>query len=94
MKPMQIRALKLAADIDVSPSHISELVHGQRPITADTLRLKFGAGRTLQFRHQVARIQSCTSQILKASTVRPSPTRAWFCSTVTVKTARAAREMI
>lgn len=40
MKPMQISARKLAADIDVSPSRISELVHGQRPITADTaLRL-------------------------------------------------------
>ena len=31
---------RLAADIDVSPSRISELVNGQRPITADTaLRL-------------------------------------------------------
>ena len=40
MKPMQISARKLAADIDVPPSRISELVHGQRPITADTaLRL-------------------------------------------------------
>ena len=40
MKPMAISARKLAADIDVSPSRISELVHGQRPITADTaLRL-------------------------------------------------------
>ena len=40
MKPMGISARKLAADIDVSPSRISELVNGQRPITADTaLRL-------------------------------------------------------
>ena len=40
MKPMAISARKLAADIDVSPSRISELVNGQRPITADTaLRL-------------------------------------------------------
>ena len=40
MKPMQISARKLAADIDVSPSRISDLVNGQRPITADTaLRL-------------------------------------------------------
>ena len=40
MKPMGINARKLASDIDVSPSRISELVHGQRPITADTaLRL-------------------------------------------------------
>jgi addiction module HigA family antidote len=40
MKPMGISARQLAADIDVSPSRISELVNGKRPITADTaLRL-------------------------------------------------------
>ena len=40
MKPMGISARQLAADIDVSPSRISELVNGVRPITADTaLRL-------------------------------------------------------
>ena len=40
MKPMGISAGQLAADIDVSPSRISELVNGTRPITADTaLRL-------------------------------------------------------
>jgi len=40
MKPMGLTARQLAADIDVSPSRISELVHGRRPITADTaLRL-------------------------------------------------------
>ena len=40
MKPMGITARQLAADIDVSPSRISELVNGTRPITADTaLRL-------------------------------------------------------
>ncbi len=40
MKPMGISARQLAADIDVSPSRISELVHGNRPVTADTaLRL-------------------------------------------------------
>lgn len=40
MKPMGISARQLAADIDVSPSRISELVNGQRPVTADTaLRL-------------------------------------------------------
>ncbi len=40
MKPMGITARQLAADIDVSPSLISELVHGSRPITVDTaLRL-------------------------------------------------------
>ena len=36
MKPMGITARQLAADIDVSPSRISELVHGKRPVTADT----------------------------------------------------------
>ena len=40
MKPMGISARQLAADIDVSSSRISELVNGQRPISADTaLRL-------------------------------------------------------
>ena len=37
---MGITARQLAADIDVSPSRISELVNGRRPVTADTaLRL-------------------------------------------------------
>ena len=40
MKPHGITARQLAADIDVPPSRISELVNGHRPITADTaLRL-------------------------------------------------------
>ena len=40
MKPMGISARQLAADIDVSPSRISDLVTGNRPITAVTaLRL-------------------------------------------------------
>ena len=40
MKPMSLTARQLAADIDVSPSRISELIRGRRPITADTaLRL-------------------------------------------------------
>ena len=40
MKPMGITARKLSADIDVSPSRISDIVNGARPITADTaLRL-------------------------------------------------------
>jgi len=40
MKPMGITARQLSSDIDVSPSRISELVHGKRPITPDTaLRL-------------------------------------------------------
>lgn len=40
MKPLHITARRLAADIDVPPSRISDLVHNKRPITADTaLRL-------------------------------------------------------
>lgn len=40
MKPVGITARQLAADIDVSPSRISDLVNGNRPVTADTaLRL-------------------------------------------------------
>jgi addiction module HigA family antidote len=40
IRPLGITARQLAADIDVTPSRISELVNGKRPITADTaLRL-------------------------------------------------------
>ena len=40
MKPMGITGRQMASDIDVSPSRISEIVHGTRPISADTaLRL-------------------------------------------------------
>lgn len=40
MHPLGITARRLAADIDVPPSRISEIVNGKRPITADTaLRL-------------------------------------------------------
>jgi len=45
MKPMGITSRQLAADIDVSPSRISELVNCTRPVTADTairLGLFFG----------------------------------------------------
>ena len=50
MKPMGISARQLAADIDVSPSRISELVYGQRPITADTaLRLGLFFGMEPRF---------------------------------------------
>ncbi len=50
MKPMGIVARQLAADIDVSPSRISELVNGSRPITADTaLRLGLFFGMELRF---------------------------------------------
>lgn len=40
MRPLGISARRLAADIDVAPSRISDIVNGKRPITADTaLRL-------------------------------------------------------
>lgn len=40
MKPLGITARRLAADMDVPPSRISDIVNGARPITADTaLRL-------------------------------------------------------
>ena len=45
LKPMGISARKLAQDIDVPPSRISEIVNGTRPITPDTavrLGLFFG----------------------------------------------------
>lgn len=50
MKPMGISARQLAADIDVPPSRISEVVNGQRPITADTaLRLGLFFGMEPRF---------------------------------------------
>ncbi|MBK6639358.1 MAG: HigA family addiction module antidote protein [Rhodocyclaceae bacterium] len=40
LKPLNISSRRLASDIDVSPSRISELINGRRPVTADTaLRL-------------------------------------------------------
>lgn len=38
MRPMGISTGQLAADIDVSPGSISELVHGNLPITVDMAR--------------------------------------------------------
>ena len=51
MKPMGITARQLAADIDVPPSRISEIVNAQRPITADTaIRLGIFFGMESRFR--------------------------------------------
>lgn len=36
LKPLNITSLRLASDVDVSPSRISELINGNRPVTADT----------------------------------------------------------
>lgn len=50
MNPMGITGHRLAADIDVPPSRISELANGQRPITADTaLRLGLFFGMDPRF---------------------------------------------
>ena len=50
MKPMGVSARQLAADIDVSPSRISDLVNGKRPVTADTaLRLGLFFGMEPRF---------------------------------------------
>jgi antitoxin HigA-1 len=50
MKPMGITAQQLAADIDVPPSRISEIVNAQRPITADTaIRLGIFFGMESRF---------------------------------------------
>jgi addiction module HigA family antidote len=40
LKPLKLTAYRLASDIDVPPSRISDIIRGKRPITADTaLRL-------------------------------------------------------
>ncbi|MBV8208472.1 MAG: HigA family addiction module antidote protein [Burkholderiaceae bacterium] len=50
LRPMGISARRLASDIDVSPSRISEIIHGHRPITADTaLRLGLFFGMEPRF---------------------------------------------
>lgn len=50
MKPLGITARQLSADIDVSPSRISEIVHGRRPITADTA-VRLGLYFTMESRY-------------------------------------------
>ena len=50
MRPLDITAQKLAADIDVSPSRISDIVNDNRPITADTaLRLAIFFGMDARY---------------------------------------------
>lgn len=50
MKPTGITACQLAADIDISPSRISESVNGRYPIIADTaLRLVTHFGMEARF---------------------------------------------
>jgi addiction module HigA family antidote len=50
MKPMSITARQLAADIDAPSSRISQIIHGHRPISADTaLRLGLFFGMDPRF---------------------------------------------
>lgn len=50
MRPLGITAQKLAADIDVPPSRISDIVNGNRPISADTaLRLAIFFGMDARY---------------------------------------------
>ncbi len=36
MKPLEIGVNELASDLDVQPNHLSAILHGTGPITADT----------------------------------------------------------
>lgn len=48
--PLQISAYKLAKDIDIPQTRVSEIIHGKRRITADTaLRLSKYFGNSAKF---------------------------------------------
>jgi len=50
MRPLGTTAQRLAADIDVPPSRISDIVNGNRPISADTaLRLAIFFGMDARY---------------------------------------------
>lgn len=50
MRPLAITAQQLASDIDVPPSRISDIVNGNRPISADTaLRLAIFFGMDARY---------------------------------------------
>ena len=81
MKPLAISARKLSADIDVSPSRISDLVNGQRPITADTalrLGIYFGMGASFLAQSPV-RIRHANGCARVARQDRPAHTRFSAC---------------
>jgi addiction module HigA family antidote len=68
MKPMGNSARRLAADIDVSPSRISDLVHGALPVTADTalrLGLYFGMDPRFWMNLQSEYVMRITTRELK-----------------------------
>ena len=86
LKPLGITARQLAADIDVPPSRISEIVNGHRPITADTaLRLgmffsmesRFWLNLQTEYDLRVAAIDECESRGRRAvlQVVREAATR-------------------
>jgi addiction module HigA family antidote len=74
MKPMGITARQLAADIDVSPSRISDLVNGNRPVTADTA-LRLG----LFFQHGASLLAQPSNRVRHA----PSHPNAHCCHCAT-----------
>ena len=46
LRPLGLSVRRLARDLDVPPSRISDLIHGRRPITPDTaLRLGLSSNR-------------------------------------------------
>ncbi len=47
MRPLGLSVRRLARDLDVPPSRISELIHGRRPITPDTALRLGGTSRSL-----------------------------------------------
>ena len=50
LRPLGLSVRRLARDLDVPPSRISELIHGRRPITPDTaLRLGLFFQQDLRF---------------------------------------------
>jgi addiction module HigA family antidote len=79
MKAMGVTARQLAADIDVPPSRIRDIVNARRPITADTavrLGLFFGMDARFWVNLQVEYdIRIATRALQKGSGLRICPYR-------------------
>lgn len=79
MRPLEISINALARDLDVPPNRISQIVNGQRAISADTaLRLAryFGTGAELWMNLQAAydlRLAERESGAAIRAQVRPRP---------------------
>ena len=71
MKPMGISARQPAAGIDVSPSRISELVNGQRPVTAHTA-LRFGLFFAMEPRFWLNLQAACVMRLAERARFAPS----------------------